>query len=76
MSDFPMCGDVPLLPRPCGSAEEPQSPDVVLVLRDVPGATVPHSQRLKRLLKACLRVYGFRLVEMAERPRGPPLPPA
>jgi hypothetical protein len=52
-------GDVPLLPR----AEEPPrppEPDVPLVLRPLPGWGAPADQRLKRLLKAALRAYGFR----------------
>jgi hypothetical protein len=55
---------VPLLPLSVAeAAKAPESPpDIALVLRSLPGQAAPFDVRLRRLLKACRRAYGFRVL--------------
>ena len=47
---------------------DPQQPNYRLTLRVVPGHAGPPIVRLRRLLKAALRAYGLRCVQLEELP--------
>jgi hypothetical protein len=46
-----------------------QPPDYLLRLRPLPGWPLPPWQRLRGLVKVCLRTFGFRVVALREQPR-------
>jgi hypothetical protein len=56
-------------PMPDRLAQPDAAPSMTftIVLRALPRHAVPPACRLRRLLKAALRVYGFRCVDICER---------
>jgi hypothetical protein len=59
---------VPLLSLVPGPPPGPPDPDIAVVLRTLPGQTVPFDARLRRLLKAARRAYGFAVVGCTDIP--------